>query len=93
MKEIFTKEEYREAMGLYNSQIKADFYENIDNYLPCEGYVDLKQYDMSDEDFKVLWMCQDFLSNYDVVKNHINPNIQNLCESIKNLYSNIFAVK
>lgn len=87
MKEIFTEEEYNEAVKKYNEKIKIDFYNNIDNYNSYDGYDDLRNYSLSEENFKMLWRFQDLLFTFDYLDTVNNSSIYN---QIKSLYSNIF---
>lgn len=87
MKEIFTEEEYNEAVKKYNEKIKIDFYSNINNYTSYDGYADLRNYSLSEENFKMLWRFQDLLFTFDYLDTVNNSNIYN---EIKTLYSNIF---
>ena len=87
MKEIFIVEEYNEAVKKYNEKIKIDFYSNINNYTSYDGYADLRNYSLSEENFKMLWRFQDLLFTFDYLDTVNNSNIYN---EIKTLYSNIF---
>lgn len=86
MKEIFTEEEYNEAVKKYNEKIKIDFYSNVSNYSTYEGYADLRKYNLSENDFKLLWRCQDLLFNFDF----LNDGTSSIYSEIKSVYLNYF---
>ncbi len=89
MKEIFTEEEYQEAVKLYNEQARNDFYSNKEYYSNYEGYADLRDFDMSEDDFKMLWRCQDLLYNYEH-SNNGSLITQKAYNEIKSIYLNCF---
>ncbi len=85
MKEIFTEEEYQEAVKKYNEHARNSFYNNIDFYSTYEGYADLRNFEMSEDDFKMLWRWQDLLYNYEHSTN-CSLIIQNAYNEMKNMY-------
>lgn len=89
MKEIFTEEEYQEAVKLYNEQVRMNFYSNKNLYSAYEGYVDLRDFEMPDTDFRLLWQVQDLLYNFDQPNNR-PLKTQSTYENIKNIYHNCF---
>lgn len=86
MKEIFTEEEYNEAVKKFNEQMKIDFYSNIKNYSAYDGYADLRKYQFSEDDFKLLWRCQDLLFNFDF----LDDGSSSIYSEIKSVYLNYF---
>lgn len=82
MKQIFTEKEYEEAVKKYNETLKDSFFSDIKNYSIYDGFEDLREYNISDQDFKLLWKCQELLFSYENEK-------ESLCETSKNLYNNI----
>ncbi len=90
MKEIFTEEEYNEAIKKYNEEIKQDFYNDLSNYISSEDYEDLRNYELTENEFKILWRCQDLLSNYDLLKQDLSQDCINIFEKLKEEYCNSF---
>lgn len=88
MKETFTEEEYQEALKKFYSEVKRDFYNNKNNYLPYKGFIDLRNYNLESEDFKILWIFQDLLYSYEKSNSVLSSNGKSLYESTKSLYSN-----
>ncbi len=60
-------------------------FKNIDNYNSYSGFHDLRDYKLSEQEFKDLWITQDFLyyceSNKEIIKN----SMPELFESLKEL--------
>lgn len=90
MKEIFTEEEYNEAVQKFNEQMKINFYSDVQNYSGYDGYVDLRKYHLAEDDFKLLWRCQDLLFTFDYLENMTFANCFNFYNEIKTLYLNYF---
>lgn len=90
MKEIFTEKEYTEAVQKVNEKMLNDFYDNLNNYSPFENYVDLNNYEITDEEFRLLWKCQDLLHYYDENKKSLGNNCINIFDSLKEKYMNSF---
>lgn len=90
MKEIFTEEEYNEAVKKYNEEIKQDFYNDLSNYISSENYEDLRNYELTENEFKILWRCQDLLSNYDLLKQDLSQDCIDIFEKLKEEYCNSF---
>ena len=90
MKEIFTEEEYNEAIKKYNEEITQDFYNDLSNYISNEDYEDLRNYELTENEFKILWRCQDLLSNYDLLKQDLSQDCINIFEKLKEEYCNSF---
>lgn len=90
MKEIFTEEEYNEALRKYNEEIKQDYYSELSNYIPNDDYVDLRNYELTENEFKILWRCQDLLSNYDLRKKDLGEDCCAIFETLKEEYCNSF---
>ncbi len=90
MKEIFTEEEYDEAVKKFNEQMKINFYSDIKNYSTYDGYADLRNFHLSDDDFKLLWRCQDLLFTFDYLENMTFADCSNFYNEIKALYLNYF---
>lgn len=90
MKEIFTEEEYNEALRKYNEEIKQDYYSELSNYIPNDDYVDLRNYELTENEFKILWRCQDLLSNYDLRKKDLGEDCCTIFETLKEEYCNSF---
>lgn len=90
MKEIFTEEEYTEAVKKFNEEMMNEFYGKRENYPTYDSYTDLRDYEFSDIEFKILWRCQELLHTYDLAKNQLSNNSRNILENLKNVYSNSF---
>ncbi len=89
MKQIFTEEEYEEAVKRYNEILKDSFFSDIKNYSIYEGFEDLREYNISDQDFKLLWKCQEMLFSYEKNKESLSETSKNLYNGIRNLYSQV----
>lgn len=87
MKEIFTEEEYNEAVKKYNEQFRLSLYENTDLYPTYDGYIDLRNLKLQDEDFKMLWQYQDLLYSFEQSKT-CSSGIRNLYNEMKKVYLN-----
>lgn len=74
MKEIFTEEEYQDAIRGYNEMLEKEYYADKNNYKVAEGFIDLRNYNLDDDDFHLLWRFQDMLSSLDCRIGIINPN-------------------
>ena len=90
MKEIFTEEEYTEAVKKFNEEMMNEYYGKVENYPTYDSYADLRDYELSDIEFKILWRCQELLHTYDLAKNQLSNNSRNILENLKNVYSNSF---
>lgn len=90
MKEIFTEKEYTDAVQKANEKVMNDFYSNLNNYSPFENYVDLNNYEITDEEFRLLWRCQELLQYYDANKKMLGNNCINIFDSLKEKYMNSF---
>lgn len=90
MKEIFTEEEYNEAVKKFNEEMKIDFFSNIENYPTYNGYDNLKEYELSDSDFKLLWRMQEMLYMYDTEKENFSKLSCDMLNQIKQIYFNYF---
>ena len=90
MKEIFTEKEYTEAVQKVNVKMLNDFYNNLNNYAPTDNYVDLRDYEITDEEFKLLWRCQELLNEYDNNKQSLGSNCINIFGTLKDKYLSSF---
>lgn len=60
-------------------------YMNISDYRPYKGFLDLREYDMSNKDFSMLWKVQDFLYMSNRDKDHLKKVDPILWNKIKEL--------
>lgn len=89
MKEIFTEEEYQNAVIKYNERVRNDLFNNITFYSSYDGYVDLRELNLSEDDFKILWRWQDLLYSYEH-SNNCSKIINKIYQEMKAMYLNCF---
>ena len=85
-----TEKEYTEAVQKVNVKMLNDFYNNLNNYAPTDNYVDLRDYEITDEEFKLLWRCQELLNEYDNNKQSLGSNCINIFGTLKDKYLSSF---
>ena len=86
MKELFTEKDYTEAVQKLNEKIINDFYNNLSNYSPFDNYVNLNNYEIPKEEFKLLWRCQELLHYYDLNRQLLSHNCISIFDSLKKRY-------
>lgn len=63
-------------------------FKNILDYKPYRGFYDLRNYKLGENEFKNLWITQDFLNYCELNKEIIKSNIPKLYEELKELSAN-----
>lgn len=84
----------KKELSKITSELQQKF-KDISNYNPYNGFHDLRKYNLSEEEFKDLWITQDFLyyceSNKEIIKKEIPGLYKELQELFLN-YQQQFAV-
>ncbi|MBP3920133.1 MAG: hypothetical protein J6D28_01045 [Bacilli bacterium] len=91
MKEIFTEEEYNDAVKKFNEQLMNNFYEDRNNYCPYKGYDDLRNYSLNENEFQLLWRCQELLHSFEENNDLLSENISNIYQTIRAVYNTSFV--
>ena len=76
--------------GKYDSYEEMREDNNLNNYAPTDNYVDLRDYEITDEEFKLLWRCQELLNEYDNNKQSLGSNCINIFGTLKDKYLSSF---
>ena len=93
MKEIFTEEEYNDAVKKFNEQLMKNFYEDKNNYCPYKSFDDLRNFSLNETEFQLLWRCQELLQSFEEQKDLLSDNIANIYETLRAVYNTSFVQK